>query len=111
MCAKWLLDAPAFSSNFAVHGWLSINSVPKFQNSNGVDGKSHAKEGVALTSPDAKQGGPKPASSQPATEFTFQPSRTVLEFWNFGTRLILLLLLLYLYIDIVFNSPSPSFPL
>ena len=49
MCAKWLLDAPAFSSNFAVHGWLSINSVPKFQNSNGVDGKSRAKEGVALS--------------------------------------------------------------
>ena len=98
MCTKWLLDAPAFSSNFAVHGWLSINSVPKFQNSNGVDGKSRAEEGVALSPPDAKLGKAKLPSSQPTTEFTFQPSKTLLEFWNFGTRLILLLLLLYLYI-------------
>ena len=98
MCAKWLLDAPAFSSNFAVHGWLSINSVPKFQNSNGAIGKSHAEEGVALFPPDAELGKAKLPSSQPATEFTFQPSRTLLEFWNFGTRLILVVVVVYLYI-------------
>ena len=89
MCAKWLLDAPAFSSNFAVHGWLSINSVPKFQNSKRVllgwkvNSVAGCDEG-SFALPNSASGG---NSATPSLAWLFPIAP--LEFWNFGTELIL----------------------